>query len=146
MRHVLDLDRRRFTHQRGEITVIGTWARPKGEWEPCLALVRTGHIDNPTFKPGLIHLSDAYIFSEDPYIGEPETAAMLCIEIMRGLRLNNADRLVPRRIAGIIHDFLQDLIEMPPYYATKEERDIIGTFKIENREAGTRFEMETRDE
>ena len=107
--HVLDLTNHHFVHGLGDITVFGTWIGANhDEAEPCLVLVPSYRkISFERTKPCGIALSSAYLYDDPGYL------------LRRAIEFNQAmgftdDMSHVHKVASVIHDHLQDLIEMPP--------------------------------
>ena len=106
-KHFLDLTRVHFTRNLGDITLYGTWV-PRaddddGNTEPALVLMsrRFGG------RPCVVALSSAYLYNDPRYLARAADKFAMGMGFEPGLALTH-------RIANIIHDHLQDLIEMPP--------------------------------
>lgn len=119
MSHMLDLSRRAFDFQRGNITVIGTWVQLDfRRWRPCLVLVRTGEELREDTWPCVVTVDQAWIWSEE--IGDPQRAAHQAMAFAQALRLGDTPQTVIR-IASLIHDHLGDLLGIPPYQGPDDE-------------------------
>lgn len=105
-KHFLDLTRCHFQRTLGDIQLYGTWV-PRGDdddhTEPALVLMsrRFGG------RPCCVALSSAYLYND------PRYCARAAHEFAQGMGFEPGLALT-HRIANIIHDHLQDLIEMPP--------------------------------
>lgn len=117
--HILDLTKRHFTRQLGDITVIGTWiGATHDESEPCIVLVPTYRITfNGTqlrAKPCCVALSSAYKYDDPRYLlaRAREFSAALGFE-------DSMSRTY--KIAEIVHESLDDLCRMP-------ERPVLGAY------------------
>lgn len=107
--HVLDLTRQHFHRQLGDIAVIGTWLGASvDESEPCLVLVPSRRtLSYERTRPCCIALSSAYLYDDPSYL------------LQRSRQFNEAlgftDNMANvHKVATVIYDHLQDLIEMPP--------------------------------
>jgi hypothetical protein len=112
--HVLDLTRTHFTRQLGDVTVIGSWiGESLDESEPCLVLLPTYQRHSyERVKPCCIALSSAYLYDDPRYL------------LARSMEFNKAlgftdDMSHVHKVADVIYDHLQDLIEMPPRPVTQ---------------------------
>lgn len=105
----LDLARRMFAHQRGDITVIGTWwmGDSDEEIEPALVLVPT-HRPLRAPLPPVICLSGAHHWANDPSYAVQMARNFLDILGM-DVSLTNVNR-----ICEIVVDHIRDLFKMPP--------------------------------
>lgn len=104
-RPAIDLTRFHFVKEFGDLRLFGTWLylEADDDDEPALVLVpanrRTG------FQPFVVPLSSAYLYTY------PRRTAGACLEAARGLGMDGTQAAI--KIANIIHDHLQDLIEIP---------------------------------
>lgn len=107
--HVLDLTRYHFRRQSGDITLYGSWLRDEeGGWEPALVLVPTHQkVSYERTRPCCIALSSAYRYDEPSYL------LQRAMEFNRALGFTDTLSNV-HRLASLIYDNLQELIELPP--------------------------------
>ena len=105
-RPFLDLTRNRFVKHRGEFTLYGTWCNAADDQtEPCLVVL-------PRFrrigaKPCCIALSAAYQYNDARYMVLKADHFLREMGMEPGITTTHA-------LATLIHDHVQDLIEMPP--------------------------------
>lgn len=104
MKPVLDLTKYAFRRQLGDIILYGTWiGESVDDSEPCLVLI-SGYRNT---KPCCIALSAAYRYDDPNYL--------LYKSIQFNKDLGFTDNMSNvHRVASVIHDHLQDLIELPP--------------------------------
>lgn len=112
-KHALDLNRYAFKHQKGDITVYGTWYGIGDSRRPCLVLVPT-HIQTSHEKitPCAVSLDDAYRW--DRWTGDPAYCARCSAWFAYCLGFNPNNNATVMRITTIIHDLLGDLIHLKP--------------------------------
>lgn len=105
MSYALDLTKHIFKRELGDLTLYGTWIGVSLEdSEPALVIVPTHY--GPVV-PCCVTLSSAWRYNEPRYLLQ---AAMQFNQAMgREDSMTNV-----HRVASVIHDHLQDLIEMPP--------------------------------
>jgi hypothetical protein len=105
-RPFLDLTRNAFVRHLGEFTLYGTWCNAADDQtEPCLVIL-------PRFrrigaKPCCIALSSAFKYNDARY------AVLKSDHFLREMGMEPG-MTATRTLATLIHDHLQDLIEMPP--------------------------------
>lgn len=138
----IDLTKRHFTHKRAEILMIGTWLHINGATRPCIALVRDGAEYSDLCKPYIITLDKAWVWSED--VGDPASAARQCFAICECLRLPPTQPNI-FKIVGFVHDFLGDLISLPPFPPSAAPAPIIAEVTVRNRTTGAEHEVVLRD-
>lgn len=105
----LDLSRRHFVHERGDLVIFGVWVpkRLPGEetaTEPALAIIPRYA---PITRPIVIALSAAFKYDDAHYAAR---AAMTFCPVL-GMEATPTNAL---KIANLINDFLSDLVSMPP--------------------------------
>lgn len=105
----LDLARRHFRREKGDITVYGTWF---GRYqEPALVLV-------PRYRraediiPCVVPLKRAWVWSES--IGDPKQVADTAFDFCIALGLSPYEPANFLRIVDIVRDHLGDLLTIPP--------------------------------
>ena len=107
--HVLDLSRHHFRRELGDIVLYGTWiGESLDESEPCLVLVPNRRfMGHDRTKPCCVALSAAYRYDNPSY--------MLSRARQFNADMGFSDSMSHvHKVASIIYDHLQDLIEMPP--------------------------------
>lgn len=139
---VLDLTRRHYTRQHGPITVIGTWLRLEGEWQACLALVRTGEEYSEHTVPCIVPEKRAWIWNF-PH-GDPVACGFAMQRFIPALRLEG-DRTTINFIADVIFNNLHELEHIPPYLPAGAEGAVIGELTITNTTTGKETEVVMRD-
>jgi len=105
----LDLTRRMFAHERGDITVIGTWwmGDRDEDIEPALVLVPT-HRPLHAPLPPVICLSGAHLWA-----GSPRYAVNMAGNFLELLEMPVSATNV-NRICEIVVDHIRDLFALPP--------------------------------
>lgn len=102
---VLDLTRRHFVKERGDMLIYGTWIYNDGQEadEPCLAIM-------PKYRHGypcVVALSAAYKYADSPaYLAAKSKEFLAHLGFEDSMR--NAIRL-----GELIYDHLTDLLQMP---------------------------------
>jgi hypothetical protein len=131
--HILDLDKRVWSHSRYGLTIIGTWVRIDGRWRPCMAIVRN-HADP---RPCVIPLENAWMWSDE--IGDPVMHAQEIL-LRLGVDPHNPDNV--GKLVGLVNSRMQDLVAMPvrPPDAG-EHADPVAELSINNELSG-RTEVE----
>ncbi len=137
----LDLRQRAWTQRRGNVTVIGTWIGKDGDFQPCMVLIRTGDDYNPDLVPCAIPLEEAWMWSEE--VGDGRRSFHAAMQFAQVMRLGDNGYDI-RRIAGIIHDHLGDLVSMRPYQ-TQEKKPVVAEVTMVNHQTGKPVDVELRD-
>ncbi len=115
----LDLTRYAFKRQLGDITVYGTWIG--SNHRPALALVPTfGRLGHETTTPCIVQMDNAWLWDEER--GDFEACVPVAVAFCPNLGLDPNSMRDVRRVMGIIHDSIGDMIGMKPWQAadTKE--------------------------
>lgn len=104
MKPVIDLTKYAFRRQLGDIIMYGTWiGESVDESEPCLVLISTVR----KCRPVCVALSAAYRYDNPKYL--------LSKSIQFNRDLGFTDNMTNvHKVATVIYDHLQDLIELPP--------------------------------
>lgn len=104
-RPAIDLTRHHFVKEYGDLRLYGTWLyrEEEDDDEPALVIVPANRREG--FKPFVVPLSSAYLYTY------PRRTAAACLEAAKGLGFDGTQ--APLKIANIVHDHLQDLIEIP---------------------------------
>lgn len=110
-RPVLDLTKRHFTRELGDITVIGSWIGTEHEEaEPCIVLMPTYRIafDGVQLraKPCCVALSAAYLYDNPRYL------LSRAMEFSQAMGFEDSMTRT-HKIAEILHESLDDLCRMP---------------------------------
>lgn len=135
-RPVLDLTRYAFRRRLGDITVYGSWyGETVDESEPCLVLVPTYRIGADRCRPVVIGLSAAFQYDNPRYLLQKS------IQFNADLGFSDSMTHV-HKIASIIHDHLQDLVEMPP---KPVEREYVGADAMITEASGRKHHVEILD-
>lgn len=111
----LDLTQTHFTKERGDLTLYGSWYGDR--LRPCLAVLPTNL--KSTSLPLVIVVDDAWKWNADDLDAKPEHNAK---QIGAFLYANgfDANTFTAQRLVGFIHDYLGDLLRIPPKPATFE--------------------------
>ncbi|WP_034473860.1 hypothetical protein [Caballeronia zhejiangensis] len=129
-RPFLDLTRNRFVKHSGEFTLYGTWCNSTdGDTEPCLVIL-------PRFrrigaKPCCIALSSAFKYNDARYLVRISDHFLREMGMEPGLTATH-------KLANLIHDHLQDLIEMPP---EPTEAVVVGEAHVDTGEGRRKIEF-----
>lgn len=104
-RPAIDLTRHHFVKEYGDLRLYGTWLyrEEDDDDEPALVLVPANRREG--FEPFVVPLSSAYLYTY------PRRTAVACLEAAKGLGMDGIQ--AASKIANIVHDHLQDLIEIP---------------------------------
>lgn len=137
---VLDLRARAFMYERGDITLIGSWLRMGGNIRPCLVLIRSGEEYSDHTVPCVVTLDKAWIWDEDE--GDPKEAARTAANFVEKLRLTHSLQSCIR-IASLVHDHLDDLIQMPPF--PPMDRETVAFIEQVNNKTGKTKHIEVKD-
>lgn len=137
-RPVLDLTKRHFTRELGDLTVIGTWIGAEHEEaEPCIVLIparRKCIAIGPNgaqvhARPCCVALSAAYLYDDPRYL------------LRRAMEFSQAmgfeDTMTrTHKIAEILHESLDDLCKMPekPVFGSRVAADATLTHANGRRE------------
>jgi hypothetical protein len=102
----IDLTRRQFARQAGELTCVGTWLYNEDQESHEPALVIVNSINPRAFKPCVVALSAAYKYNDARY----------CAQVAGALAgLTGSDSMqTAHKIALLIENSLDDLLHMPP--------------------------------
>lgn len=139
---VLDLSKRAWTRQRGELALIGTWLfeEQHERYRPCMVLIRAGDIGADMAIPCIVTMDKAWLWSEE--VGDPEQAAHILAGFLEALRMTPNKRDV-FRVLAMIQDHLGDLLSIPPY-SPPDRGDVIAEVTITGSD-GTSREVELLD-
>lgn len=107
MDYALDLTRYAFRHQRGDLTLYGTWFG-KDNPRPCLVLTATYR----RTVPCVVLLENAWLWSDE--VGDPGHCARSSVNFAQYLGLDYTNQITCMRVTSLIQDHLGDLIAMPP--------------------------------
>lgn len=142
MSDTLDLTRRAWIRVKGDITIIGSWLyeAEDSRYRPCMVLMRTGDERNAHLIPCIITVDKAWIWEER--VGDAREAARTTVQFIEALRVDHSLKSI-RRLLGLIHDHLGDLLTIPPYQ-NQEPRPVIGELTMRRSDGGVR-EVEMRD-
>lgn len=136
----LDLRARAFLYVRGDITLIGSWLRKDGAIRPCLVLIRTGEEAGEYTVPCIVTIDKAWVWDEKE--GNPREAAHTVAGFIQALRLT-PDKHTFIRIVSLIHDHLDDLVQMPPF--PPMDRQTVAFIEQVNNKTGKTREIEVKD-
>ncbi len=133
----LDLTRRHFHRTLGDLTLIGSWVLNEDErWRPCLAIIRTGDERCEHTVPCVVTLDKAWIWSQE--VGDMLQCADTVAGFLHCLRMNPTKRNIIR-IASMVEDHLDDLLNIPPWEPI--EREVLAEITITD-EYGKQREVE----
>lgn len=144
LRPILDLTKYHFRHERGEIAVIGTWYfDADNAARSCLALVPTGKEGPEKVTPCIVPSDRAYLWSEDPFVGNPRHVAHACVAFAQALGMDANSPFTCMKIATAVRDHVGDLLRIPPRpnYDSVVTADAI----ITNRDTGKVTHKEITD-
>lgn len=126
-RPILDLTKRHFTRELGDITVVGTWIGAEHEEaEPCIVLIPThrqclsvssaGVLQRA--KPCCVALSAAYLYDQPGYL------LRRAMEFSQAMGFEDSMTRT-HKIAEILHESIDDLCRMPekPVFGSKVAAD-----------------------
>lgn len=117
-KHFLDLNKRHFVYDIGDVRIYGSWCGP--EKRPCLALVPRFEIIGKQTMPFVVPVDHAYLWWERTAdVEHIVTQSMKACECL-GLDTNNPRNVV--RVSILIQDHLQDLLSIPPL---KSEKSVV---------------------
>ena len=135
-----DLSKCHATHSRGDILIWLTWNRITGE--ACMVLTpKMAVISADTCVPCIVPLKRAWVWSE---AHGNEEEALLCAAIFcANLGFNPYNPRNVFKIVGIIRDYLQDLITMPPL--PSGDREIVAEAIIMDNATGQESFKEISD-
>ena len=108
-RYDLDLTKYAFRHQRGDITVYGTWFGK--DQQPALVLVQSGTEERGFVVPCVVPLASAWLWSDQ--IGDPAHCARQSYWFAHALRLTANNIATCMRITTLIRDHIGDLASIP---------------------------------
>lgn len=139
--HFLDLNHYAWRQKHGDIEAFGTWCGD--ERRPCMVLLRDGTygLGFQRVTPVVILMDDIWVYDEREGRGfEALSRAMgLCEPLGLSPSLTNQFRVL-----GIIRGHMEDVIRIPPRYAT--DRHAVADFTMTDRDTGTVFETEVTDD
>lgn len=136
IRPCLDLTRYAWRHTHGDVEVFGSWQfDPDDGPVPCMVLVPAHRALHASFKPCVVSLDLAWIWSEEQ--GNPEFAAEVAAEFAEALGIGFSVRNAIR-IAGIIRDHLGDLLSIPPRPRTEDYEKVVADVLATNADGKER--------
>lgn len=109
-RYDLDLTRPHFEKVRGDLMLFGAWHGER--LRPCLVVLPAFRIEKAV--PLVIEVDDAWKWNPDDPDVDPRGNAKL---VGRFLMLNGMDyhnAFTRMKVASLIHDHLDDLVQIPP--------------------------------
>lgn len=109
-RPALDLTEISWSHQHGDVTMIGTWFDNGEALRPCIAIVPS-YRSRDGFKPAVILVDDAWRWSAE--FGQPGYVAVEAPKIVYSLGFDVTPQQCAR-IANLIQDHMSDLLNIPP--------------------------------
>lgn len=111
-RPILDLTRHHFRRTLGDITLFGAWFGESDDRDACLVLVPTHRQSKDRgAKPCIVARNDAHKYYDE--LSGPETLLAMAQLFNRYLGFEDSMTNV-HRVAKVIGDHLQDLLEIPP--------------------------------
>ncbi len=111
---VLDLAKRHFVHQRGDLTVYGTWFFDPDEGpRPCLALIPTHKQHWERCNPCVVTVDQAWVWSEE--IGDGARCARIAFRFAQILELDVSTAFSVFRVMSVVREHIGDLCTIPPY-------------------------------
>lgn len=142
-RHAIDLTICHNVFPRGDVLVWMTWIYRGKRYEPCIALTnKSAMTSHERVIPCIVPLGQAYLWSEE--VGDEDHAIGTAAVFAANMGFNPMNHKNAFRIAGIIRDYLGDLLQMPPR-PTDPQRTTAALMTVENRTTGTTLEMEVKD-
>lgn len=139
-RPVLDLTVQAWQQRHGDILAIGTWFGDT-QRRPCLVLLNARRaINNERITPVIIPMDNMHLWSEQ--IGDVGHAARSAMQFANDLFQDPYNKLLCYRIAGVIRDHIQDVIEIPP---EPRDRDYVAADAIFTDEKGRQHHKEIYD-
>lgn len=128
---------------RGDVIVWLTWVFRAKRHEPCIVLTpKTALTSHERVIPCIVPLGQAYLWSEE--VGEERHALGMAAVFAANLGFNPENPKNAIKIAGIIRDYLGDLLTIPPRPADLP-RETAALMTIDNRTTGKTLEMEVKD-
>lgn len=112
----LDLSQSHFTKERGDLTLYGSWYGDR--LRPCLAVLPTRL--KSTSIPLVIVVDDAWKWNPDDLDAKPEHNAKQIGAFLYANGFEDANTFTAQRLVGFIHDYLGDLLRIPPKPTTLE--------------------------
>lgn len=115
-RVALDLTQTHFSKERGDLTLYGAWYGDRVR--PCLALLPTKTKDFSL--PLVITVDDAYKWNPDDPDADPAMNAVLVNAFLHTNGFEDANHYTRMRVISFVHDYLGDLLRIPPKPLTLE--------------------------
>lgn len=140
----LDLTVRAWTKDTRGLTAIGTWIRIEGRFRPCMVLIRAGSEYSDRTVPCVITMDRAFVWYEDPAIGNPYEAALIACQFLEVLQAPVDQRNV-RNLITVVNDLLGDLLSIPPYPEQQLDRPVVAEVVLTDNVTGRTVETEIRD-
>lgn len=135
-----DLSKSHATHSRGDLMVWMTWNRVTGE--PCMVITpRAAVISAATCVPCIVPLNRAWVWDER--IGDVAEAELAAALFCANLGFNPYNVRNVTKLLGIVRDFLQDLLTMPPL--PSGDREIVAEAVITDNATGKESFKEISD-
>lgn len=135
-----DLSKCFRTFSRGDLMIWLTWNRVTGE--PCMVLTpKMAVINAETCVPCIVPLARAWVWSEAH--GSEEEALFCAAMFCANLGFNPYNHRNVFKVAGIVRDYLQDLLTMPPL--PSGDREIVAEAIIRDNATGKESFKEISD-
>lgn len=135
-----DLSKCHATHSRGDLMVWMTWNRVTGE--PCIVITpKRAVISAETCVPCIVPLNRAWVWDER--IGDVAEAELSAALFCANLGFNPYNVRNVTKLLGIVRDFLQDLLTMPPL--PSGDREIVAEAVITDNATGKQSFKEISD-
>lgn len=139
----LDLNTYHAKYSRGDVMVWLTWVRIRDRHEPCIVLTpNIAQVSHERVIPCIVPLANAWLWSEEA--GDENHALTMAAVFAANLGFNPMNHKNAFKIAGIIREYIGDLISIPPRPADLQ-RVTAALMTVENRTTGTTLEMEVKD-
>jgi hypothetical protein len=137
----LDLNKRHFVRDVGDVRIYGSWCGP--DKRPCLALVSRFQVIGKRTIPFVVHIDNAHLWSDahaDPaHIVEQSMKAAECL----GLDTRNPRNVV--KLSFLIQDHIGDLFAIPPLQSAKSDQRVLADLVVTD-ERGKQKHAEIRDD
>lgn len=135
-----DLTKCHRTFSRGDVLVWLTWNRNTGE--PCMVLTpKMAVINAQTCVPCIVPLNRAWVWDER--IGDQADAELCAALFCHNLGFNPYNLRNVTKVLGLVRDYLQDLITMPPL--PSGDREIVAEAVITDNATGKQSFKEISD-
>lgn len=108
--HVLDLTQYHFMHQRGDLTIYGTWYG--NQHQQCLVIVPSFRVEK--CRPLIIDVDDAWKWNPEDPQSMPGLNRLYVNSFLDQNNMDAGNTFTAMKVVTLVHDHLGDLLHIPP--------------------------------